>query len=77
MKKTSGDVFKIYVTPPSTSFPWIRVFLHEYGIKKTGRELGGINASKKLSHEHIALEIGNTVINNSHILKDWFKQYPE
>ena len=48
-----------------------------FGIKKIDRELGGINASKKLSHEHIAFEIGNTVINNSHILKDWFKHYPE
>ena len=73
LQKTKGDVFKIYITPPSTSFPWIRVFLHEYGIKKSGREVGGINAIKKLNREHIALEIGNKIIDNSHILQEWFK----
>ena len=73
MQKTKGDVFRLNITPPSTSFPWIRVFLHEYGIRKKGIEVGGINATKKLNREHIALEIGSTVINSSHILKEWFE----
>jgi len=73
MKETSGDVFKVYVTPPSSSFPWIQVFKHEYGIKKKGQLVGGINASKGIDREVIALRIGEEIIRNSKVLQDWFE----
>ncbi len=71
MKKTSGDVFRINITPPSDAFPWIRIFLHEYGIKESGQEVGSIDASKGKSRGQVALEIGDKIIANSKVLKAW------
>ncbi|GAB4437276.1 MAG: hypothetical protein Fur0044_34220 [Anaerolineae bacterium] len=73
MKKTTGDVFRLNITPPSTSFPWIRVFLHEYGIRKSGQEVGGVNAAKGRSRDEVARYIGEEIIRNSKILSAWFE----
>jgi hypothetical protein len=34
MKKMHGDVLRINITPPGQSYPWIHIFVHEYGIKQ-------------------------------------------
>ena len=73
MEETSGDVFKINITPPSTTFPWIRIFRHPYGIKKSGQDVGGIDAKKGISREEIARSIGEMVIWNSKVLSAWFE----
>ena len=72
VKKTSGDVIRINITPPSDSFPWIRFFLHEYGIKESGRDVGGVDARRGKSRDEVAREIGEEIIRNSKILANWF-----
>lgn len=37
MKKMHGDVLRINITPPGQSYPWIHIFVHEYGIKQSGK----------------------------------------
>lgn len=73
VEKTTGDVFRINITPPSTSFPWIKVFLHDYGIRKSGHEVGGVNAAKGRSREEVARGIGEEIIRNSKVLSAWFE----
>lgn len=71
-----GDVFRINITPPSTSFPWIRIFRHGSGIRKKGSEVGGINATKGKRRAELAREIGEIIIDNSKILRSlstWYK----
>ena len=71
MGETRGDVFRINITPPSTSFPWLRVFLHENGIRAAGREVGGVNARRGLPREELARIIGEEIIRNSKVLTAW------
>lgn len=73
MKKTSGDVIRINITPPSDTFPWIRVFLHEYGINESGQDVGGMDAKKGKSRDQVAREIGEEIITNSKVLRAWFE----
>jgi len=73
MEKTSGDVIKLNITPPSDTFPWIKFFLHEYGIKHPGKEVGGVDAKKGKSREEVAIEIGEEIIRNSKVLTAWFE----
>jgi hypothetical protein len=74
MKKTRGDVFRINITPPSNTFPLIRIFLHEYGIKESGIDVGSkIGAIKGKSKKALSHEIGEEIIKNSKILSAWFK----
>jgi hypothetical protein len=58
MEKTSGDVIRINITPPSDTFPWVRFFVHEHGIKKSGKDVGSIDAKKQKSREELSREIG-------------------
>jgi len=74
MEETHGDVFRINILPPGTSFPWIKVFRHPYGIRKAGAEVGGVDANKKMSRERVALDIGETIIRNSKVLSSWFAE---
>jgi hypothetical protein len=62
MDKTRGDVFRINITPPSNTFPWIRIFLHEYGIRKSGQDVGGVDAKKGRSREEVARRIGEEIM---------------
>ena len=71
--KTSGDVFRINITPPSTSFPWVRIFKHPYGIRKAGKEVGSIGGWKE-TNEKTALMIGESIIKNSKVLSAWFRK---
>lgn len=71
--KTSGDVFRINITPPSTSFPWVRIFRHPYGIRKAGKEVGGAGGWKD-SRKKTALMIGESIIKNSKVLSAWFRK---
>lgn len=71
--KTSGDVFRINITPPSTSFPWVRIFKHPYGIRKAGEEVGGAGGRKD-SRKKTALMIGELIIKNSKVLSAWFRK---
>ena len=75
--KTTGDVLRINITPPSTTFPWIKIYRHPYGIRKAGREVNypGVGAQKGKSREAVALEIGEDVIRSSKVLTDWFKRH--
>ena len=73
-KKTRGDVFRINITPPSTTFPWIKIFLHEYGIKEPGILVSDtVGAIKGKSKEELAKEMGMEIIEYSKVLKAWFK----
>lgn len=72
-KKTSGDVFRINITPAADSFPWIRIFRHPYGIRKAGREVSGADARKGKLKKEVALKIGEQIICNSKVLSAWFK----
>jgi len=73
MEKTSGDVFRINITPPSDTFPWTKIFLREYGIKGSGVEVGGVDAKREKSRNEVAREIGEEIISNSKVLTAWFK----
>ena len=72
-KKTRGDVLRINITPASTTFPFIRLFRHPYGIRRPGREAGMAGAQNGKSRKTVALEIGEEVIKNSKILSAWFR----
>ena len=75
-KKTSGDVIKLIITPPSDTFPWIQVWRYPYGIrgKKSKHDINDdIDALKKKSKREVALEIGESIINVSKNLSKWFK----
>lgn len=72
IRKTSGDVFRINVTPAANTFPWIRIFRHPYGIRKAGKEVGGAGGRKD-SRKKTALRIGEIIIRNSKVLSIWFK----
>lgn len=73
-KKTRGDVFRINITPPSDTFPWIRIFKHDYGIKKGGESVSDeIGAIKGKSKSKLAKEIGEEIIKHSKVLSKWFK----
>lgn len=75
MKKTRGDVFRINITPAGTSFPWIRIFNHEFGIRRGGKEVSNeIGATKGKSRSRLAREIGEAIIKNSKVLPVWFKK---
>lgn len=78
MKKTRGDVIRINVVPPkgprTDTFPWIRIFLHEYGIKSSGRSVSDeVGATKGKSRDEVGREIGEEVIRNSKVLTAWFE----
>lgn len=73
-KKTSGDVLRLYITPPGDTYPAIQIFKHRRGIKEKaspGRWEAG--AQKGKSRKAVALEIGKAVIRSSRVLKAWFK----
>lgn len=72
MKKTSGDVIRINITPPSDTFPWVRVFLHEYGIRESGNDVGNVGATRGKTRQDVAREIGEEIIQNSKVLTAWF-----
>ena len=73
IEETTGDVIRINITPPSDTFPWIRIFRHPEGIKRSAQDVGGIDAKRTKTREQIASEIGNEIIKNSKILSDWYK----
>ena len=73
-KKTRGDVFRINILPPGKTFPWMRIFCHEYGIRYAGKDVGGVDPKKGKSREEVAKEIGEEIIRNSKILTAWFEQ---
>jgi hypothetical protein len=75
LKKTSEDVFRINITPPSDTSPWVQVLVHEYGIKEPDRIASqAVEATKDKSKDEIAREIGLEIIKNSKVLKAWFKE---
>jgi len=71
-KKTSGDVFRINITPAASTFPWIKIFRHPYGIRKAGKEVDGAGGRKD-SRRKTALMIGESIIRNSKVLSAWFR----
>ncbi len=73
-KNTSGDVIKINITPPSDTFPWVRIFRYPYGLSgKKPFSIAEIDAKRKKGKEKVAKEIGEAIINGSKILSNWFK----
>lgn len=76
-RATAGDVFKVYVYPPSTTFPWVRVFRYPYGIKGgKPQDVGGVNPTR--NRAEVAQLIGEEIIRNSKILSKWCaEQHPE
>jgi len=75
MKKTRGDVFRINITPAGKTFPWIRIFKHEFGIKRGGKGISDeIGATKGKSRSRLAREIGEEIIKYSKVLPVWFKR---
>ena len=74
MKKTSEDVFRINITPPSDAFPSVQISVHEYGTQEPDRIASRlIAATKDKSKDEIAKEIGLEIIKNSEVLRAWFK----
>ncbi len=75
MGRTRGDVFRVNITPPANTFPWIRIFLHEYGIKESGKSVSNkIGATRGKSRDEVAREIGKEIIKHSRILSAWFQE---
>ena len=72
-KKTRGDVFRINITPPADTFPWVRIFLHPYGIRKAGKEVGGAGGLH-IPEKEMAQKIGEQIIRYSKVLPAWFKE---
>jgi hypothetical protein len=70
-KETAGDVFRGYVYPPSTAFPWVRFFRYPQGLK-AGKPLdvGGVNPTK--NRAEVAQLMGEEIIRNSKVLRKWF-----
>jgi len=75
LKKTSEDVFRINITPPSGALPSVQIFVHEYGIKDPDRIASQtVEATKDKSKDELAKEIGLEIIKNSKVLQAWFKE---
>jgi hypothetical protein len=75
LKKTSEDVFRINITPPSGTLPSVQIFVHEYGIKEPDRIASQtVEATKDKSKDELAKEIGLEIIKNSKVLQVWFKE---
>jgi len=75
LKKTSEDVFRINITPPSGVLPSVQIFVHEYGIKEPDRiSSQTVEATKDKSKDELAKEIGLEIIKNSKVLQVWFKE---
>jgi hypothetical protein len=69
---TAGDVLRMNITPPSTSFPWVRIFRYDHGVRGGGAtEAGGVNTPK--DRATAARIIGEEVIRVSKVLQDWFR----
>ncbi len=68
-KPTSGDVFRVYVMPPGSSFPWVQVFHHPYGIKESGVGVAGVDAVH--DRDALAKMLGEAIIDSSAILTAW------
>lgn len=75
MKKTSEDVFRVNITPPSHTSPAVQIFVHEYDNKEPDRIASQtVVATKDKRKDEIAKEIGLEIIKNSKVLKTWFKE---
>jgi len=75
LNKTSEDVFRINITPPTGTSPAIQIFVHEYGINQPGRIASQtVEVTKDKDKDEIAKEIGLEIIKNSKVLKAWFKE---
>lgn len=77
LKETAGDVFRINITPPGDTFPWVKIFRHKFGIRGPGREVKsniGPDEKTSKSREQLAIETGEKIIENSKVLKKWFKE---
>jgi len=75
LKKTSEDVFRINITPPSGALPSVQIFVHEYGIKEPDRIASQtVEATKDKNKDELAIEIGLEIIKNSKVLQAWFKE---
>ena len=75
MKKTSEEVFRINITPPSGTLPSVHIFVHEYGINEPDKIASQtIEVTKDKDKDEIAKEIGLEIIKNSEVLKAWFKE---
>ena len=75
MTKTSEEVFRINITPPSGASPSVQIFVHEYGISEPDRIASQtVEVTKDKDKDEIAKEIGLEIIKNSKVLKVWFKE---
>lgn len=69
MEKIHGDVLRIYVMPPGTAFPWVKLYHHPYGIKHSGQEVDAVDATH--DREALVRMIGEMVVSASPILTAW------
>ncbi len=76
-KRVAGDGIKINITPPSTTFPWVRVFKYPYGLRAKKSKIVtqnlGPDGKSQRSRRILALEIGEAVIGGSKVLSRWFR----
>jgi len=74
MEETSGDVIRINITPPSSTYPWIGFWRHPFGIAHPAdpEECGTVEARRPKSRAEVAAEIGEQVIKASRVLSEWF-----
>jgi hypothetical protein len=73
MEKIVGNAFYIYITPPSTSYPRIRIWKRPYGLKgSNGTPMEGeLGKYWQFSLEELAEAIGKAIVENSPILQEW------
>lgn len=69
-----GNIVKVYITPPSTTFPWIKVSKHPEGIRAPGQEVASLNASP--DRERLVRDLGEAVLEGSEILQAWLAAAP-
>jgi hypothetical protein len=73
MKKLAGDAFYIYITPPGTAYPRIRIWKRPYGLKGSNEAPMEGELGKYWQHslEELAEVIGKAIVKHSSILQEW------
>ncbi|MBM76208.1 MAG: hypothetical protein CMK59_12465 [Proteobacteria bacterium] len=77
MKKIKGDRLSIYICPPGTSFPWIKLYDQPYGLKGPQYELDTFDVRKGKTQDEVAKELGELLLQHSPVLKKWFDTLPQ
>jgi hypothetical protein len=77
-----GDSYIVYITPPSTTFPWVTIYKRrkrrrrgEIAEEKMGEAstqgFGSEHAFDTMNIDKTAHQIGRAILDNSSIIRHW------